>query len=272
MLGPRVSSSASVGDVDCVLKAVECFDGAMAGANFVPKGVVKMAEAHDQEVARGHGVLDPRVACWADALEQQHADEQCDEFLDLRDWDKVFLANSAAAARRAAALDARAAAERLEQDVLVVMPGKVEVIGAPVATGKRGKKEKRRKQEKSQECDCVDLRTLFEEKGTEMALLEPGSARGSFLLAWLEDMQFFEMADREEAKALFDVLDGAFRRGCAAARLSGAAAERTPCAGGPQGATPGRAAGFALDPGGGGPREASAEPVPGGAARPEGLG
>ena len=81
-----------------------------------------------------------------------------------------------------------------------------------------------------------------------------------------------EAAEAARRGAVVASLLAAYRRGRDAAERSEGAAVRTPCAGGPQGATPGRAAGFASDSGGEGPREASAEPAPGGAARPEGLG
>ncbi|CAK0884045.1 unnamed protein product [Prorocentrum cordatum] len=102
---------------------------------------LELKDAPAQEGALGQAVLGPRVACWADALEQQQAGEQCEQFVDPRDWDMVFLANSAAAARRAAALDARAAAERLVQDVLVEMPVDVEAFGCK----KKAKKKQHKK-------------------------------------------------------------------------------------------------------------------------------
>jgi len=102
---------------------------------------LELKDAPAQEGALGQAVLGPRVACWADALEQQQAGEQCEQFVDPRDWDMVFLANSAAAARREAALDARAAAERLVQDVLVEMPVDVEAFGCK----KKAKKKQHKK-------------------------------------------------------------------------------------------------------------------------------
>ncbi|CAK0834914.1 unnamed protein product [Prorocentrum cordatum] len=102
---------------------------------------LELKDAPAQEGALGQAVLGPRVACWADALEQQQAGEQCEQFVDPRDWDMVFLANSAAAARRWAALDARAAAERLVQDVLVEMPVDVEAFGCK----KKAKKKQHKK-------------------------------------------------------------------------------------------------------------------------------
>ncbi|CAK0853846.1 unnamed protein product [Prorocentrum cordatum] len=102
---------------------------------------LELKDAPAQAGALGQAVLGPRVACWADALEQQQAGEQCEQFVDQRDWDMVFLANSAAAARREAALDARAAAERLVQDVLVEMPVDVEAFGCK----KKAKKKQHKK-------------------------------------------------------------------------------------------------------------------------------
>ncbi|CAK0843717.1 unnamed protein product [Prorocentrum cordatum] len=102
---------------------------------------LELKDAPAQEGALGQAVLGPRVACWADALEQQQAGEQCEQFVDPRDWDMVFLANSAAAARREAALDARAAAERLVPDVLVEMPVDVEAFGCK----KKAKKKQHKK-------------------------------------------------------------------------------------------------------------------------------
>ena len=100
-------------------------------------------------VSDGPDLPGPRVACWADALEQQYADEQKEVF-DPRDWDMVFLANRAAAARREAARDARVAAARLEQDVLVEMPVDVEAAAATVGAG-RSSRRKAKKQLKQQE-------------------------------------------------------------------------------------------------------------------------
>ncbi|CAK0882722.1 unnamed protein product [Prorocentrum cordatum] len=102
---------------------------------------LELKDAPAQEGALGQAVLGPRVACWADALEQQQAGEQCEQFVDPRDWDMVFLANSAAAARREAALDARTAAERLVQDVLDEMPVDVEAFGCK----KKAKKKQHKK-------------------------------------------------------------------------------------------------------------------------------
>ncbi|CAK0852185.1 unnamed protein product [Prorocentrum cordatum] len=102
---------------------------------------LELKDAPAQEGALGQAVLGPSVACWADALEQQQAGVQCEQFVDPRDWDMVFLANSAAAAWREAALDARAAAERLVQDVLVEMPVDVEAFGCK----KKAKKKKQHK-------------------------------------------------------------------------------------------------------------------------------
>ena len=70
-------------------------------------------------------------------------------------------------------------------------------------------------------------------------------------------------ATEEAVRGKVASLLAAYRRGCAAAGLSGAAEERTPIPGCPHGAEPGWAAGLASDPGGVGPLEVSAEPVPG---------
>ncbi|CAK0834919.1 unnamed protein product [Prorocentrum cordatum] len=71
---------------------------------------LELKDAPAQEGALGQAVLGPRVACWADALEQQQAGEQCEQF-------------------------------RLVQDVLVEMPVDVEAFGCK----KKAKKKQHKK-------------------------------------------------------------------------------------------------------------------------------
>ena len=94
--------------------------------------------------------------------------------------------------------------------------------------------------EEGEACDA-DRLGRFEAKGVELAH-SGAPVSGESFLAWLDEMKFlektFEMTAEGRAEAAAQVADAWEQgRGCAAAGLSGAAAERTPIAGGPKGAS-----------------------------------